>query len=124
MADLFSPIDQGFECFIIIKHNTKKPVSKDWMNNGKTFEEACVSGSNVGILLGKHSGLLDIDLDCKEAVALADIIFRNHLLFLIEVLMIVRTTSIAVPHSVTVKLSMVMALKQLLLSFVGMVLKL
>ena len=39
------------------------------MNNGKTFEEACVSGSNVGILLGKHSGLLDIDLDCKEAVA-------------------------------------------------------
>ena len=74
MADLFSPIDQGFECFITLKPKAKKPVSKDWINNGKTFEEACVSGSNVGILLGKHSGLLDIDLDCKQAVALADII--------------------------------------------------
>ena len=61
-------------CFISLQVKSKKPVAKDWLNNGKTFEDACVSGSNVGILLGKSSGLLEVDLDSKEAVTLADII--------------------------------------------------
>ena len=61
-------------CYISLQVKSKKPVAKDWLNNGKTFEDACVSGSNVGILLGKNSGLLDVDLDSKEAVTLADII--------------------------------------------------
>ena len=63
------PLEQ--QCFITLKPHDKKPVQNDWPNNGQTFDAAHVPGHNVGILLGKASGFLDVDLDCKEAVALA-----------------------------------------------------
>ena len=74
MADLLTLIDGASNCFISLQPNSKKPTANDWPNNGLTFEEACYPNANVGILLGETSGLLDVDLDCAEAVALADII--------------------------------------------------
>ena len=74
MADLFSPIDEGLKCFIALKSKSKQPLSTDWPNKGTIFTEAYKAGSNVGIILGKASGLLDVDLDCTQAVALADVI--------------------------------------------------
>jgi len=74
VADLFSPIDEDVKCFIALKSKSKKPLSTDWPNKGKIFNDAYKAGSNVGIILGKASGLLDVDLDCTQAVALADVI--------------------------------------------------
>ena len=74
MADLRNLIDASSKCFITLQPNSKMPTTNDWPNNGLTFDEACYPNANVGILLGETSGLLDVDLDCAEAVALADII--------------------------------------------------
>jgi len=82
MADLLTLIDGASNCFISLQLNSKKPIATDWPNNGLTFEEACYPNANVGILLGETSGLLDVDLDCTEAVALADIILpKPHAVF-------------------------------------------
>ena len=74
MADLLNLIDASSKCFITLQPNSKMPTTNDWPNNGLTFDEACYPNANVGILLGETSGLLDVDLDCAEALALADII--------------------------------------------------
>ena len=74
MADLFSPIDASVECFIALKSKSKKPLSTDWPNKGTIFNDAYKAGSNVGMILGKASVLLDVDLDCTQSVALADVI--------------------------------------------------
>ena len=77
MADLFSPVDEGVKCFIALKSKSKTPLSTDWPNKGKRFNDAYKAGSNVGIILGEASGLLDVDLDCTQAVALADVILQS-----------------------------------------------
>jgi len=64
----------GRNCFITLPPFSKVPTTNNWRNKGLTFEEACYPDANVGIILGETSGILDIDLDCKEAVALADIV--------------------------------------------------
>lgn len=74
MADLFTLMDGATKCFITLLPRDKVPTTDDWPNNGRTFEEACYPNANVGIILGEVSGLLDVDLDCAEAVALADIV--------------------------------------------------
>ena len=50
----------------------KRPIVKDWRN--KTFgSKDFPNPSNIGVKLGEPSGwLIDIDLDCPEAVLLAD----------------------------------------------------
>lgn len=57
-----------------IPNGRKAPEVKDWVN--RTFEEAdFTADSNIGIRLGEPSGhLVDVDLDCAEAVAAAPII--------------------------------------------------
>ena len=77
MADLRNLIDASSKCFITLQPNSKMPTTNDWPNNGLTFDEACYPNANVGILLGETSGLLDVDLDCAEALALADIILPS-----------------------------------------------
>ena len=74
MADLLTLIDGASNCFISLQPNSKKPTATDWPNNGLTFEEACYPNAHIGLILGEKSGILDVDLDCAEAVALADII--------------------------------------------------
>jgi putative DNA primase/helicase len=74
LANFSNFIQSEQQCFITLKPQDKKPVQTDWLNNGQTFDAAHVLGHNVGILSGKLSGILDVDLDCTEAVSLADAI--------------------------------------------------
>ena len=82
MANFSNFIQSEQQCCITLKPQDKKPVQTDWLNNGQTFDAAHVLGHNVGILSGKLSGILDVDLDCTEAVALADAILpKPHAIF-------------------------------------------
>jgi hypothetical protein len=62
---------------IPIPAGNKRPVLDDWQDLAIPVAEALRyfgGGCNVGILLGSRSGaLVDIDLDCAEALSLADI---------------------------------------------------
>lgn len=61
---------------IPVKFKTKQPVGNKWPDLRIKLEEVprrFPPPSNVGILLGDPSnGLIDIDLDCPEAIALAE----------------------------------------------------
>lgn len=63
--------------FVALKANSKLPQEYDWPNSGKSFEDAVSLNGNVGILLGHQSGILDVDLDCREAKQLADVILPS-----------------------------------------------
>jgi predicted P-loop ATPase len=61
---------------ITIPHRSKNPARFDWQKNRSTIvelEREVRSGrDNLGIVLGEPSGgLVDVDLDCREAIALA-----------------------------------------------------
>ncbi len=60
---------------IAIKPGFKKSVEVGWQKqrlNGDALESAFAGPGNIGVLLGEPSGwLVDVDLDCDEAVALA-----------------------------------------------------
>lgn len=71
MAHFSNILSPKQECFITLYPNSKKPVERDWPNRGQTFQEAHVQDHNIGLLLGKPSGLLDVDLDCEASVTLA-----------------------------------------------------
>lgn len=62
-------------CIIPIKYRTKQPALKEWQKrtaNDNNFERDFPEELNLGIVLGESSsGLVDIDLDCKEAVTAA-----------------------------------------------------
>jgi hypothetical protein len=78
---LSSPIDvrsqvavyrqRGWYC-VPLKPRSKSPSRRDWTNlrlAPDVFPDNC----NVGIILGEPSGwLVDVDLDCPEAIELAD----------------------------------------------------
>ncbi len=57
---------------------TKRPVGEDWEKlriTEKDIERLFRPENNVGLLVGKPSGgLVDVDLDCSEAVAVATIL--------------------------------------------------
>jgi len=68
-------VERGW-CVVPIPHKHKKPVVKDWPSLRLTAAElpATFNGaaSNIGVLLGAPSGyLVDVDLDCAEALLLA-----------------------------------------------------
>ena len=73
MVNIFDEFVQN-DSFIQLKPSSKVPVATDWINNGRSFSEVCSHNGNVGLLTGEASGILDVDLDCSEAVALADAI--------------------------------------------------
>jgi hypothetical protein len=67
--------DQGFH-LITIPQGSKKPIEDDWST--KRYPRETIkdrvnkSQANIGVLLGEASnGLIDIDLDCDEAIRLA-----------------------------------------------------
>lgn len=64
-------------CAVIpVKGRSKKPRPKDWTSLRLTKREITKhfrDGDNIGLLLGDASGgLVDVDLDCPEALKLAD----------------------------------------------------
>ena len=68
-------IERGFTP-VPIPHRSKAPTLRDWPQLRLTAEEAVEhfngAPQNIGILLGEASGnLVDIDLDCPEAIAAA-----------------------------------------------------
>ena len=74
MADLRFPFDETTKCFITLQPYSKQPVAKNWPQNGKTFHDAMFPDANIGLLLGATSGIIDVDLDCREAKGLADLL--------------------------------------------------
>lgn len=74
MADLRLPFDETAKCFITLQPNSKQPVAKNWPQNGRTFQDAMFTDANIGLLLGETSGIIDVDLDCREAKGLADLL--------------------------------------------------
>lgn len=62
-------------CSIPIKPGFKKSVEIGWQHQrlgGEALKQAFAGPGNIGVLLGEPSGwLVDVDLDCDEAVALA-----------------------------------------------------
>jgi len=52
----------------------KRPIHKSWQTNTKSFDEVWsihqTNWSNIGLVLGNTSGVMDIDCDSFEAVAL------------------------------------------------------
>ena len=62
------------DAYLELKPQSKVPVAPDWPNRGQAADAVLSRSNNLGIVLGASSGLLDVDLDCREAKALADII--------------------------------------------------
>ena len=60
-----------------LKPKSKEPVGSAWQNNPKSPElvlhEHRKLGNNIGLINGSLSGVVDVDLDCEEAVALAPV---------------------------------------------------
>ena len=62
------------DAYLELKPKSKIPVASDWPNHGKHLDEAISANGNLGLILGSTSGILDVDLDCREAKVLADLI--------------------------------------------------
>ena len=62
------------DAYLELKPQSKIPVVSDWPNQGKYLDEVISANGNLGLILGSTSGILDIDLDCMKAKALADVI--------------------------------------------------
>ena len=62
------------DAYLELKPKSKIPIANDWPNQGKHLDEVISADGNLGLILGSTSGILDIDLDCMEAKALADVI--------------------------------------------------
>lgn len=60
-----------------IPHGAKAPVIKDWQHirfKSTSVSQHFADGNNIGLLCGEPSnGLVDIDLDCNEAIAGAQV---------------------------------------------------
>ena len=69
--------------FTSLKPKSKEPVGSAWQNNPKSAElvlhEHRQFGNNIGLINGTLSGIVDVDLDCGEAVALAPVFLPDAL---------------------------------------------
>ena len=62
------------DVYLALHPKSKKPVGANWREQGKSQEDALSANGNLGLLLGSKSSVMDVDLDCSEAKALADLI--------------------------------------------------
>lgn len=73
-------VEMGWQV-VPIPLREKRPVLKDWPNLRLTpfdLDDAFRGPSNIGIILGAPSGgLVDVDLDCMEAVELAPFVLPS-----------------------------------------------
>jgi hypothetical protein len=71
-----TPPDHGWQ-IIPVSAGEKRPRCKGWPDIRMSADEVhqhLAAGGNIGVRLGRGSGeLVDIDLDCPEALALADL---------------------------------------------------
>ena len=65
LQDLKQLCDQ--DAYLELHPKTKLPVAKGWPNQGQPASVVIRKGNNIGLILGKPSDLLDVDLDCREA---------------------------------------------------------
>jgi putative DNA primase/helicase len=65
------------DAYVCLHPKKKNPIKADWRNQPVPAEDALAANQmlqhNIGILNGTTSGVIDIDLDCAEAVAFADL---------------------------------------------------
>ena len=62
------------DAYLELYPQSKIPADTNWPDQGKSLEEALSNEGNLGLLLGPKSDVMDVDLDCLEAKALADLI--------------------------------------------------
>jgi putative DNA primase/helicase len=60
--------------YIALYAQSKKPVGVNWPDEGTSQEQALATNGNLGLLLGPKSDVMDVDLDCREAKGLAELI--------------------------------------------------
>ncbi|KAA1258307.1 hypothetical protein LF1_08230 [Rubripirellula obstinata] len=64
-------LQRGWQC-VPLRPRSKSPSRRDWTNL-RLAPDVFPENSNIGIILGEPSGwLVDVDLDCPEAIELAD----------------------------------------------------
>ncbi|MCA9091334.1 MAG: bifunctional DNA primase/polymerase, partial [Planctomycetaceae bacterium] len=79
--DVVTPLDAAREyvrrgwCVVPIPYKQKRPVLKEWEQlrlSESDLDQYFDQPANVGLILGEPSGnLVDVDLDCAEARAIA-----------------------------------------------------
>jgi len=67
------------DAYLELYPQSKIPADTNWPDQGKSLEEALSNEGNLGLLLGPKSDIMDVDLDCLEAKALADLILPKAL---------------------------------------------
>jgi hypothetical protein len=72
-ADLLADYRRRGWALVPIPVGQKRPVAADWQNRDWPEAHFC-TGGNVGVIFGSRSGeVVDVDLDCGEALELADL---------------------------------------------------
>ena len=67
------------DAYLALRPKSKIPVGTNWPEQGTSQEEALSANGNLGLLLGSKSRIMDVDLDCSEAKALAGLILPKPL---------------------------------------------
>ena len=62
------------DAYLALYPQSKKPVGVNWPDEGRSQEQALATNGNLGLLLGPKSDVMDVDLDCREAKDLAQLI--------------------------------------------------
>ena len=60
--------------YLALYPQSKKPVGVNWPDEGKSREQALATNGNLGLLLGPKSDVMDVDVDCRDAKRLAELI--------------------------------------------------
>ena len=73
----------GDPAYLSLKPNSKYPIGSAWQQNPLTpemvYHNFKTNGQNIGLINGKVSGIVDVDLDCGEAKRLASLLLPRGL---------------------------------------------
>ena len=62
------------DAYLALYPQSKKPVAFIWHDEGTSQEDTLAANGNLGLLLGPKSDVMDVDLDCRDAKGLAEMI--------------------------------------------------
>ena len=65
------------DAYLALYPQSKKPLDVNWPDEGKSREQALATKGNLGLLLGSKSDVMDVDLDCREAKGLAELLLQK-----------------------------------------------